>query len=396
MQTCFALDVLKFGVSISTKAQREAFYSLARQFERENPGTAIDFTALTSEVYKDEFATFLTDQSYDVLYWHAGQRLFEYVEQGNIADLDEIWQQANLDQVFDPSVIENVKVLQHYYGLPIYYYQIGFYYNKLLFERLSLQEPRTWSEYLALCAQLKVHNIFPVFIGSASNWPATAWFDYLNLRINGLAFQQRLASGSVSFSDDRVKKVLEIWAEPINRGYFIGDHTELDWREGLPFLFRGLVGMSMIGNYVIQDIPENLQTDIGFFPFPILDDQIALYEEAPLDVLLIPRNAKNKALAMRFLAFASRSDIQSKLNAMLGVISPNRLAQSSTYQLVQEAYKVLNQAEGLTQFFDRDAKKTLADHIMPVFDRFLINPNVEKTLIELESARLHSIELLSY
>ncbi|NCP66019.1 MAG: hypothetical protein GW763_05865 [Paraglaciecola sp.] len=152
----------------------------------------------------------------------------------------------------------------------------------------------------------------------------------------------------------------------------------------------------MIGNYVIQDIPENLLKSIGFFPFPLVNEQIGLFEEAPLDVLLIPRNAKNTALAMRFLAFASRSDIQSKLNAMLGVISPNRLAQSTTSELVQEAYKVLNHAEGLTQFFDRDAKKTLADNIMPIFDRFLINPNVEKTLLELESARLHSMELLSY
>jgi len=228
VQTSFAVDALKFGVSISTKAQREAFYTLARQFERENPGTAIDFTALTSEVYKDKFATFLTDQSYDVLYWHAGQRLFEYVEQGKIADLDEIWQQANLDHVFDRSVIENVKVLQHYYGLPISYYQLGFYYNKPLFKQLNLQEPTTWPEFLALCAQLKAQNIPPIFIGSASNWPATAWFDYLNLRINGHVFQQQLASGSVSFDDVRVKKVLEVWAEPINSGYFIADPKDLD------------------------------------------------------------------------------------------------------------------------------------------------------------------------
>ena len=72
-----ATETLNFAVSISNSAQREAFYTLAQEFERTHPQTRIELTSFTSEIYKQKFPELLNSTKYDLLYWHAGERLFE-------------------------------------------------------------------------------------------------------------------------------------------------------------------------------------------------------------------------------------------------------------------------------------------------------------------------------
>ena len=381
-------DVLHFGVSISTSAQREAFYTMARKFEALNPDIAVEFKALTSEEYKEQFAQFLAGHNqYDVLYWHAGERLLEYVDQGLVAAINDVWINDNLDQAFDQSIINTLQRNGNHYAVPISYYQMGFYYSKNLFENLNIQEPQTWDDLIAVCEFLSNKGIPPIFIDTASDWPATAWFDYLNLRINGLSFHKQVTAGEINFNDERIKRVLTTWDEAITKGCFTTEHTNMDWREGLPLIFRGFTGMSLLGNYITQDIPGSIVSDVGFFGFPKVNPKMKVYEEAPLDVLLIPQSSKNKVQAKRFLQFVSQADTQLQLNRMLGVISPHRMAQSQNSELLQEAYQILSKADGISQFFDRDAKKSFAEAVMPIIAKFATNGDVDSALIQLEQAR---------
>lgn len=381
-------QTLNFAVSVSTKAQREAFYSLVGDFESSNPDVQVKIKTLSSEIYKQEFPELIAQNNlYDVMYWHAGQRLNEFVTKGLVQNLDSVWEQYNWRQDFDSSLLTTLSQNGSIYGLPISYYQLGFYYRKSVFGQLGLSEPKNWREFIYVCQILKNNDIAPIFIGTDSNWPATAWFDYLNLRQNGLDFHMQLVQGKVSFLDPRVTTVLEKLKELIIRGFFVQGHENLDWIEGLPYIYRGMAGMTMVGNYVIQNIPDEIVEDIGFFPFPSLNSGKELYEEAPLDVLVVPKTSGNKALAYRFLAFASQASVQSKLNHTLGVISPHKDAQTNTSDLVQEAYQTLQKSSGISQFFDRDAHKDLADAIMPILDEFMISTNVLSTQKELEAAR---------
>jgi multiple sugar transport system substrate-binding protein len=379
---------LNVGVSVSTSAQREAFYTLARDFETLHPNSKVQFTALSSEDYKLAFPTMLAkDKRFDVLYWHAGQRLFNFVEKEFIHPIDDLWLENELDNAFDGNVRQNLSYNGRYYAVPISYYQIGFYYSKEIFERLSLSEPKTWQEFIALCEIIKADGVSPIFIGTKSNWPATAWFDYLNLRLNGLDFHHALTQGKVPFNDERVRDTLNVLQALKARKYFIADHQDFHWRESLPLLSRGLVGMSLIGNYVIQDIRKDMLSKIGFFPFPQISEGVGKYEEAPIDVLVIPKQAKNLSLAKKFLAFAASHEVQTKLNKKLGVISPNKSSQQQTSPLTKEAYLELSTAEGFSQFFDRDANEAFAKEVMPIIDEFMVHGDVTIAITKLELAR---------
>lgn len=381
---------MRIGLSISNSAQRIAYYSLISDFEIAHPDIKIKVTAFTSEVYKEKFPTLLSTKSFDILYWHAGQRLYEFIQQQQVASISNLYQKEKLFEIFDTSVISSISTQEEVYALPTSYYQIGFYYNVSLFNKLGLVKPDTWKQFLNICDQLKANNITPIFIGTKSNWPATAWFDYLNLRINGLDYHRQLLSGNVSFLDPKVRQVFTNLKLLVDSNYFISNHKQYSWKEGIAPLFRGVTGMAMFGNYAMQDFPQNNATEIGYFKFPMFDEnQTQYFEEVPLDVLLIPSNSDQKHLAEVFLKFAAQSENQQRLNQVLGVMSPNKFAQVNNLALAQQAYEIISNASGITQFFDRDANSHFAENVMPIIDDFLTNPDINSTLSQLEKVRLN-------
>lgn len=153
--TAAAKQELKLAASISNSSQRAAYYNLARAFEEQYPDTQVTITSFTSEIYKAKFPQMLSSGQYDILYWHAGERLFEYIAQNKVAPLKDTISTKELSDIFDKAVIDAVSYEEQIYGLPMSYYQIGFYYHKPLFSKLGISEPHSWDEFLAVCEALK-------------------------------------------------------------------------------------------------------------------------------------------------------------------------------------------------------------------------------------------------
>lgn len=193
----FAKQELKIALSISNSSQRAAYYNLAQKFEEEHPDTQITMTSFTSEIYKYKFPQMFSSNQYDILYWHAGERLFRYIEQGKIASINDIFSTKEIATMFDKAVIDSISFEEKVYSFPMSYYQTGFYYHKPLFSKFGLTEPRDWGDFLEICEVLKQNNVSPIYISTGSNWPATAWFDYLNLRLNGKDFHMNIMRGEV-------------------------------------------------------------------------------------------------------------------------------------------------------------------------------------------------------
>ena len=67
------------------------------------------------------------------------------------------------------------------------------FYNKSVFSKAGINTmPRTWDEFLSLCAKLKSRGITPIALGSKNRWPAQFWFDYLILRTVGPDYRHNL------------------------------------------------------------------------------------------------------------------------------------------------------------------------------------------------------------
>lgn len=123
--------------------------------------------------------------------------------------------------------------------------------------------------------------------------------------------------------------------------------------------------------FVVPQFPEQLVDDIGLFPFPVIDPDHPIAEEAPTDLLFVPSRARNVREAEIFLRFVARPEIQSWFNRRLGTISPNRQASPPEDRLVSEGQSILRRASGYAQFFDREMPRPISTPAMDAFVHFL-------------------------
>ncbi len=385
---------LNFSLLVINGNQRTAYLEQVQAFEAENPDIKVNLIAIESETYKANIESWLKQaNNSDVMYWFSGERLNWFASQNLIESIDELWAKERWSSVFTESSQSTVKLNGQYYAIPVHYYNWGVYYNREVFDRLGLLPPQNWDQFLAICALLKKDGITPISLGSAETWPTAGWFDYLNLRINGLPFHQELMRGEISYHDPRIKTVFEHLGDLVRKGYFLEDHSSLKWKDSLPYLYRGLSGMMLMGNFWTSQLPESMTSKISIFRFPQITPDQPFYEEAPTNVLFIPKNAKNKLNAQRFIKFMARTDVQIKLNQATNMLTPQNINISNTNHFLEEDRKILSDAAGLSQFYDRDSPLPIALKGMEEIKRFMLNPTqLDAVLTNLERLRLESFQ----
>jgi len=269
------------------------------------------------------------------------------------------------------------------------YYQVGLYFRRDLFARAGLKDaPRDWDELVVACRKLKAEGVEPIAIGSKDLWPTAAWFDYLDLRINGHAFHMDLMRGAVPYTDERVRALFLKWQELLDLGCFAKNHASLSWQESQALLYQGRAAMMLIGNYIVPNFPPEVRDRMDFAPFPAISPGVGRFEDAPMNSIHIPARARNKDDAKRFLAYVLRADVQEKINRALLLLPVNRNSAVADDRFLKKGQALLTNAEALAQFFDRDTDEDLATIAMKGFQEFMINPErLDAVLAGIERAR---------
>lgn len=370
---------------MQTTHERTAYHRLFEAFTQET-GIKVNTIALVDIKYKKQLPKWLLDgeDTPDVIYWNASQRLFFYTKKNLIHPITQLWKEEKLDQYFS-HVKNGVSYKGDVYAIPYSHAYWGIFYKKSLIEKYG-GIPKTWEEFIVLCEKMKKNGITPIGIGTKSLWPSAAWFDYLNLRINGLEFHQLLLDGKISFYDKRVSSVFVEWKRLIDKGFFNEDNKELLWDQVLGSFYRDKIGFMLVGNFITKKFPQSIKQDIGFMPFPKIKE-IPLYEEAPTNVFMIPKNSKNIKEAEAFIKFIARVDNQSSLNKDLGSIPPHREGTVSLDPLVQAGATLLKKAKEVSQYFDRDTLPAFEKKAVIIFTEFTNTGDIKKATNLLEMAR---------
>ncbi|GEA61713.1 ABC transporter substrate-binding protein [Vibrio comitans] len=376
----------------SDPAPKEAWAEIVDRFEKANPEIEVKYNLYDHESYKTTIRNWLVTSPPDVVFWYAGNRMKTFVDRGLFEDVSDIWKDNNMVQDF-ASAAPAMTVDGKQYGVPYTYYQWGIYYRKDIFDKHGIAEPKTWDELKAASAKLKENDVTPFTIGTKYLWTAAGWFDYLNLRTNGLDFHIQLMDGKVPYTDDRVKKTFENWAELVEPGYFLKNHASYSWQEAQPFLYNGQAAMYLMGNFITPNFPEELDGKMGFFQFPVIDPAVGMAEDAPMDTLHIPSKAKNKDDARLFLEFVAQAENQQLINELLLQIPTNSKAKAKSDPFLDKGVAMLAASDGTAQFYDRDTDPAMAKEGMKGFQEFMVHPDrIEKILERLEKTRARTFK----
>ena len=379
---------LIINANTSDPAPRAAWEAAVEEFRRENPEVEVKLNVFDHESYKRSIRNWLTSASPDVVFWFAGNRMRGFVSRGLLTDVSSLFT-AEVKAALHRSAVDLVTVDGRQYGVPYSYYQIGLYFRRDLLETADIaQAPRDWSELTEACRKLKSAGLDAFAIGSKDLWPTAAWFDYLNLRINGHAFHMELMRGVVPYTDGRVRAVFARWRELVDLGCFSRNHASVSWQESQALIYQGRAAMMLIGNYIVPNFPADVRERMGFAPFPTVKPGVGRYEEAPMNSLHIPANARNKDDAKRFLAYVLRADVQERINRTLLLLPVNLEAAPADDRFLKQGQALLRDADALSQFFDRDTSEDLAIIAMKGFQEFMTHPQrLEQVLGTIEAAR---------
>ncbi|MFQ3175065.1 MAG: multiple sugar transport system substrate-binding protein [Psychromonas sp.] len=380
-------STLVINSDASDPAPKEAWGEIISRFEVENPDITVKYNLYDHESYKTTIRNWLVTSPPDVVFWYAGNRMKTFVDRGLFEDVSDIWKKNDLQADFT-SAEAAMSVDGKQYGVPYTYYQWGMYYRKDLFQKYDIAEPKTWDELKSAAATLKKNDIAPFTIGSKFLWTTAGWFDYLNLRTNGLDFHIKLMEGKIAYTDPRVKKTFENWKELVEPGYYLENHAAYSWQEAQPFLYNGEAAMYLIGNFITPQFPAELDGKMGFFQFPSIDAAVPMAEDAPMDTIHIPSKATNKVDARKFLEFVARAENQELINKKMLQIPTNNKAAVADDEFLQTGVKMLNAAAGTAQFYDRDTDPAMAKAGMKGFQEFMVHPDrLDKILEQLEKVR---------
>ncbi len=371
----------------SDPAPKKAMEELIANFQAANPGITVKWNNFDHEGYKSAIRNFLTADAPDVAAWYAGNRMAPFVKAGLFEDVSDVWAANGLDAQLK-SAAASMTIDGKKWGVPYTYYQWGVYYNKDVYKKVGVTEPKNWDEFVANCEKFKAAGIDCLTTGTKALWPGAGIFDYINMRTNGYEFHMDLTAGKVAWTDDKVKATFANWAKIVP--YITANAAAIDWQDAAALLSQGKAANYVMGNFAVATFKEGGMTNdnLGFMLFPEITAGIPRSEEAPTDTFHIPSGAKNKEDAKKFLAFVASAEAQTKMNKVLGQLPVNNTSSTDEDPYLKAGFEGLSSAYALAQFFDRDAPADMAKAGMEGFQEFMSKPeNVDAILDRLEKVR---------
>ena len=379
--TALAGGKLVIASNASDQAPRAAFEEIVAKFQAANPDIDVQMNTTEHEAFKTAIRTILAaDKGPDVATWFAGNRMAGFVADGLFGDISDVWAQEGLASSM-ASTMPSVTFDGKQYALPYSYYQWGVYYRKDIYDANGISVPKTYDEFLDNCKKLKANGIASVAIGTKYLWTAAGWFDYLNLRTNGLDYHIDLMLGKTKYTDEGVVNTFKNWTRAVDAGCFMDDHQNYSWQEAQAPLINGEAASYLIGNFIVPNLPEETQNQLDFYQFPPIDPNLELGEDAPTEIIFMPANAQNVENGKKFMAFFAQPENLTFMNDVLKQLSPHSGSPAPTDRFLKAGSEMLSKSK-TAQFFDRDTTPEMAKAAMQLMVDFMLDTESMMDILE--------------
>lgn len=215
-----------------------------------------------------------------------------------------------------------VNLLSHdgrMYGLPSNIHRVNsLFYNKHVFERYGLSEPKSPADFDGLARRLTGSNIPLIAIGSREPWTlALVVFECLMVALEGPKFYEDYWHGVYDADDPRIVALLDkalLLLKYANR-----DHPQLSWLQALEMVVRGQAALTVMGDWArVSFNARGLKRGVDYdeMPFPGTASTLVFTSDA----FSLPRGAKNKEGARRLLSTMGSLEGQIAMNTAKGAL----------------------------------------------------------------------------
>jgi raffinose/stachyose/melibiose transport system substrate-binding protein len=265
-------------VDVQESAVARALWDrIAKDYEAEHKGVAVNFKYIEGESYKEKLTTMLQSEARpDIVYSWGGGVMDAQNQAGFLKDITA--EAATFEENLSQTAVNAFKVEGKTVGVPFDTGLVGFYYNKDLFKKagVNAEAIKTWGDFLGAVKALKAAGITPIINGGGDKWPMHFYYSYLIMRIGGEnALADAKAGKNGGFKNNTFveagKRLRDLAAlEPFQAGYLATKYGEAagmfgDGKGAMELMFELLPAMQGPSSTSGKGLPED---DIGIFAFP--------------------------------------------------------------------------------------------------------------------------------
>lgn len=179
-----------------------------------------------------------------------GYELHEWASLGFLRDLSPMAEHLGWYQQLSPMVRETLSQNGALMAVPTGIHRVNWLWlNRKVFERLGLQPPTDWSQFVAVAEQLKAQGVTPLAIGNEP-WQLAVLFETVALGEGGKAFYRKafLEQDEATLTGPDMVRVLTRFQQL--RGYVPEKYAGLKWHQATNLLESGGAAMQIMGDWV--------------------------------------------------------------------------------------------------------------------------------------------------
>lgn len=330
----------------------------------------------TTDVFMSTVRSALpTSGAPDLFTWWSTYRMKELIAQGLVAETTDLWD--NHKDEYPQGLRDAFTFDGKAYGFSYTQDYWVVYYNKDIFSKSGLSEPKTWDDFIKICETLKAKSITPLGQTVQGRWPTFIMFEEM-IKGEDPDLYVDLCEGRAKYTDPRVKKAFNVWKDLIDKGYFTDSATDLF--VDMPTLFSNdELGMIVVGTWyystlLTAGVPAE---KIGAFFLPSHNESAGKNVILEMSPILISKNAAHLEAAKKaadYLMGPEGNGIFAKLNE--GFPSNTKTDKSFLPEVkikiadavVGENYRILNRYWEATP-------TPICEAAVDKFAEFIINPN---------------------
>lgn len=285
---------------------KEGYQKLIDAFNEKYPNIQIEFKPTKNTEYNTMLNTALqAGEGPDIIHLRPYAPGIELADAGYLAPLDDI---SGLDVYPESSLVASQGSDGKQYGVPLNISTTQMFYNKDIFEKLGLEEPTTWDEFIELCETLKAEGTTPIALGSKEGWLLSLSHGIIGPSHYGSNdFVDSLLAGDTNFVSDEFKNSIKAMDQI--KAYFPNNYEGLGMEDIRTLFFTGQAAMFPLGSWEIEVLRDmNPDLNLGFFPMPSAvgkDSTITTWVDGSFAV---NANSENVDAAKKFVEFMTTEE----------------------------------------------------------------------------------------
>lgn len=249
---------------------------------------------------------------------HAGGALGDYVKQGVVNDLSDLYKTEGWASVLPKTILDSLTVDGKIYAVPAGVHRgNNMFYNKAVLDKVgvTLTAATSWADFEAAAVKIKAAGVAPLCLGDKDVWTDATLLENLIIPEVGAEGWNGLLTGKVKWTDPKVSTAIEHFKTA--RSWAQADHQALDWTGAVAALAEGKCAFNSMGDWEYGELlVKQEKVDGKDFGATVIGDS-GLFVTVT-DVFVAGKGSKNQDGAVAWLKALMDTKAQLEFNQLKG------------------------------------------------------------------------------